>query len=70
MVTEKAKRRSWGFFRWTWRFTYLSALGVLGYTGYNIYQGKYPPDQEPPDPNKKTLVILGMQLMSEPLARN
>ena len=27
---------------------------------YNIYQSKYPADQEPPDPNKKTLVILGM----------
>ncbi|KAF2486130.1 pyridine nucleotide-disulfide oxidoreductase-domain-containing protein [Neohortaea acidophila] len=59
IVAQKTKRRSWSFFRWTWRLTYLSAVGGLFYTGYNIYKSKYPPDQDPPDPNKKTLVILG-----------
>ena len=59
VVTEKTKRRSWGFLRWTWRLTYLSVLGGLGYMSYSIYQGKYPADQEAADPKKKTLVVLG-----------
>ena len=62
VLTEKTKRRGRGFFRWTWRLMYLSALGGLGYTGYLIYQGRYPADQEEPDPSKKTLVVLGMWL--------
>ena len=59
ILTEKTKRRSRGFLRWTWRLTYLSALGGLVYAGYGIYQGKHPPEQEAPDPKKKTLVVLG-----------
>ncbi|PKS13311.1 hypothetical protein jhhlp_000082 [Lomentospora prolificans] len=46
-------------FRWLWRLTYLSALGYVGYVGYMVYQDKHPPAQSPPDPTKKTLVILG-----------
>jgi NADH:ubiquinone reductase (non-electrogenic) len=44
---------------WTWRLTYLSAIGGLIYVGYGIYEMREPPDQEYPDPAKKTLVILG-----------
>lgn len=47
-------------FRWVWRLTYLSALGLIGYTVYVIYNDKHPGDQFEPDPTKKTLVILGM----------
>ena len=60
IVKEKTKRRSRGFFRWTWRLFYLSAIGGLIWTGYGVYQGKHPADQEEPDPKKKTLVVLGM----------
>ncbi|KAK3721531.1 NADH:ubiquinone oxidoreductase [Vermiconidia calcicola] len=59
IVTEKVKRRSWGFLRWTWRLTYLSAIGGVAYLSYHIYQSKYPADQAEPDPSKKTLVVLG-----------
>ena len=44
---------------WTWRLTYLSALGGVVYVGYGIWQLRHPVDQLPPDTNKKTLVILG-----------
>jgi NADH:ubiquinone reductase (non-electrogenic) len=44
---------------WTWRLTYLSAIGGLVYVGYGVWQLRHPVDQLPPDPNKKTLVILG-----------
>lgn len=52
-------RRKRGFFRWTWRFTYLSALGGIGWLSYSIYQLRTPNEQFEPDPSKKTLVILG-----------
>ena len=45
--------------RWTWRITYLSVFGLLGYTCYEIYQDRHPDEQHQRDPNKKTLVILG-----------
>lgn len=57
---QQVKKKSWGFLKWTWRLTYLSVLGGLAYTGYGIYQNRNPVDQHEPDPNKKTLVILGM----------
>jgi len=44
-----------------WRLTQLSLVGGLGYMGYNIYMIKTPPEQFEPDPNKKTLVVLGKQ---------
>lgn len=56
---EQVKKRSWGFFRWTWRLTYLSAIGGLGYTAYGIWQNRNPVEQQEPDPSKKTLVVLG-----------
>ncbi|KAK5167695.1 NADH:ubiquinone oxidoreductase [Saxophila tyrrhenica] len=59
VTKEKVKKRSWGFFRWSWRLLYLSAIGGLVYTGWQIHVSKYPTDQEDPDPRKKTLVVLG-----------
>ena len=47
--------------RWAWRLTYLSALAGVGYVGYGIYESRNPVDQPPPDPSKKTLVVLGEQ---------
>lgn len=44
---------------WTWRVTYLSALGGVVYLGYGIWVMRHPVEQEEPDPKKKTLVILG-----------
>lgn len=61
VVKEKTKRRGRGFLRWTWRITYLSALGGLAFVAWNIYDQKYPEDQAAPDPNAKTLVVLGMR---------
>ncbi|MCJ1338875.1 NADH:ubiquinone oxidoreductase [Bachmanniomyces sp. S44760] len=54
-----SKRRGRGFFRWTWRLTYLSALGGIGWLSYTIYSLRTPQEQAEPDPSKKTLVILG-----------
>ncbi|KAG5973037.1 hypothetical protein E4U58_005884 [Claviceps cyperi] len=45
--------------RWAWRFTYLSAAGLVGYTFITIYQDRHPEPQSEPDSSKKTLVILG-----------
>ncbi|KAI9687929.1 MAG: NADH:ubiquinone oxidoreductase [Bathelium mastoideum] len=56
---QTTKRRGFPIFRWLWRLTYLSALGGLGYVGYGIYVSRNPEDQAEPDPNKKTLVVLG-----------
>lgn len=61
----KPKRR-WGFFRTLWRITYISVLGGIAYTGYLVYDLKYPNDQFDPDPSKKTLVVLGMSTLSSP----
>jgi len=47
------------FLRWTWRLTYLSALGGIVYVGYGIWELRHPIEQDEPDPTKKTLVILG-----------
>lgn len=46
--------------RWAWRLTWLSAIGLTGAVAYSIFDLRQPPDQAPPDPSKKTLVILGM----------
>ena len=54
------KRRGRGFFRWTWRLTYLSAMGGTAWLGYSIYLLRTPQEQFDPDPGKKTLVVLGM----------
>ncbi|MCJ1301245.1 NADH:ubiquinone oxidoreductase [Hypocenomyce scalaris] len=59
-VTSKTKRRGRSILRWTWRLTYLSALGGVGWLAYNVYSLRFPNQQFEPDPSKKTLVILGM----------
>jgi NADH:ubiquinone reductase (non-electrogenic) len=46
--------------RWAWRLTWLSAIGLTGTVAYSIFELRQPPEQSPPDPSKKTLVILGM----------
>ncbi|KAK5994567.1 External alternative NADH dehydrogenase [Cladobotryum mycophilum] len=46
-------------FRFFWRLTYLSTLGLVGYTGYSIWQDRHPEEQFEVDSSKKTLVILG-----------
>lgn len=53
-------------FRWAWRLTYLSALGLFGYIGYVVYDDRHPEDQVELDPTKKTLVILGEFLTRRP----
>ncbi|KAH7132626.1 external NADH-ubiquinone oxidoreductase 1 mitochondrial precursor [Dendryphion nanum] len=54
------KKKGFRLLRWTWRLTYLSVIGGLAYVGYGIYEMRNPDDhQPPPDPSKKTLVILG-----------
>lgn len=64
-VSPPTKRRGRGFFRWTWRIMYLSAIGGLGYLAYTIYLLRTPPEQLEADPSKKTLVILGQSSSSE-----
>ncbi|KAL1589939.1 hypothetical protein WHR41_01312 [Cladosporium halotolerans] len=54
----KKKKRA-GVLRWTWRLTYMSAIGLLGWTAYGIYLNRNPVEQPEPDPSKKTLVVLG-----------
>ncbi len=56
--TPKPKKR-FRFFRWTWRLTYLSAIGLVGWLTYTVWELRNPNDQFEPDPSKKTLVILG-----------
>lgn len=54
------KKKRWGFWRTTWRLTYGSTLLGLTYFGYTIYKTRHPRENQlPPDPSKKTLVILG-----------
>lgn len=64
-IPPKTKRRGRGFFRWTWRLTYLSAIGGLGYLAYNIYTLRTPTEQLEADSTKKTLVILGIRVPSK-----
>merc|ERR1711881_36498 len=47
------------FLRWTWRLTYISVIGGVAYAFYGLHVMRHPNDQEPPDPTKKNLVILG-----------
>ncbi len=63
VITPTAKRRGRGFFRWTWRLIYLSAIAGTGWLAYNIYVLRTPQEQFEPDPSKKTLVILGTHIL-------
>jgi NADH:ubiquinone reductase (non-electrogenic) len=60
-----APKKRFRFFRWAYRLTVLSGLGLTGYLGYSIYLLRHPEEQVEPDPSKKTLVILGMSLQSK-----
>ena len=51
------KRR--GFFGWTWLLVKLGALAGTVWFGYAIWVLRRPDEQIDPDPNKKTLVVLG-----------
>ena len=59
VVAPKRTGRIRGTFRWLWRLTYLSTLGGMGYVGYMVWLDRHPAEQLEPDPNKKTLVVLG-----------
>jgi NADH:ubiquinone reductase (non-electrogenic) len=48
------------FARWTWRLIWIPAVGAVVYGFYGLHAMRNPNDQEPPDPSKKTLVVLGM----------
>lgn len=52
-------KRKAGFFRKTWRVTYISAIAATVWFTYTVYQNRHPGEQFEQDPNKKTLVILG-----------
>ncbi|KAI1978284.1 NADH:ubiquinone oxidoreductase [Ophidiomyces ophidiicola] len=52
-------RRKFRFFRWFYRLVLLSLLGGAGALGYSVYALRHPAEQFVPDPDKKTLVILG-----------
>lgn len=56
-------KKGFSFIRWTWRLTLLTGLGLTGVLGYSIFNWRHPTDQLPPDPNKKTLVVLGMYII-------
>ncbi|KAK9465776.1 pyridine nucleotide-disulfide oxidoreductase-domain-containing protein [Lipomyces arxii] len=45
--------------KFIWRLTYGSALVGIATVAYGIYDGRHPSEQPPPDPSKKTLVVLG-----------
>lgn len=59
---ELPKKKRAGVLRWAWRLTYVSAIGMLGWSIYGIYVNRNPIDQQEPDPSKKTLVVLGKSL--------
>ncbi|TLD05180.1 uncharacterized protein PgNI_09972 [Pyricularia grisea] len=56
--------------RFLWRLIQLSLIGGLGYTAYSIYQERHPAEPADPDPNRKTLVILGTGWGSVSLMKN
>ncbi|KAI5297450.1 NADH:ubiquinone oxidoreductase [Ascosphaera atra] len=55
---QQQKKKKAGFFRWMWRLTVLTTIGMGGGLVYGIYSGNTPQEQMVPDPTKKTLVIL------------
>ena len=52
-------KKRFRFFRWMFRLTLLGAVGGVAALAYPIYLQRFPVDQIEPDPEKKTLVILG-----------
>ena len=64
----KAKRSAFTTLKWIWRATYLSAFAGVGWVCYGIFESRNPADQAPPDPSKKTLVVLGACHIPSPLS--
>ncbi|KAL1988972.1 hypothetical protein VTN96DRAFT_6961 [Rasamsonia emersonii] len=56
---EPEPKKRFRFLRWAYRLTLLAGLGMTGWTAYSIYVLNNPEEQFQPDPDKKTLVILG-----------
>lgn len=52
-------------FKWLWRATYLSLILGVGAVIYDGYLDRNPDEQYAPDPQKKTLVILGESDMTD-----
>lgn len=52
-------RKRAGFWKKTWRVTYVSAIAATAWFTYTVYANRHPGAQYKQDPNKKTLVILG-----------
>lgn len=60
VVSPTTKKKGWRTLRWMWRATYISTIAGIAWVAYGIVETKNPPEQEAPDPSKKTLVVLGM----------
>lgn len=58
-VPKPVKKSLFPFWKTLWRTTYGTAILAGLWTAYSIYETRHPPHQSPPDPSKKTLVILG-----------
>ncbi|KAI0603209.1 hypothetical protein F4775DRAFT_587728 [Biscogniauxia sp. FL1348] len=56
---KKKPRKIRTTLRWIWRGTYLSLLAAVGAVLYDGYLDRHPQEQFTPDPEKKTLVVLG-----------
>lgn len=56
----KPKKSRFRGLKWVWRATYLSTIAGVAWVAYGIIDTKNPADQPPPDPSKKTLVVLGI----------
>lgn len=69
-AAPKPKKTGFRTLRWLWRATYISTLAGLGWIAYGIVENRNPADQPPPDPSKKTLVVLGTGWGSVSLLKN
>lgn len=61
-------KKKFRFVRILYRLTQLAILAGVGGLAYNIYDLRHPHEQLPPDPSKKTLVILGKLVLCSRLA--
>lgn len=66
--TPPKPKKRFRLLRWTWRLTWLSGIGLTGALAYSIYSLRHPEEQYHPDPEKKTLVILGMPRSRSPIS--
>lgn len=61
---NKAPKNRFRYFKYAWRGTYTLAIVGTVWLAYSIYETRFPKEQTEPDPTKKTLVILGKNLIS------